>query len=354
MNKKIRLANQALQLKRAWLILVALAGLGDQLTEKEFIILDYSKWGNNELKRHIKDLEDDFDDIANRTFLDWSRTKLDSSAKWFEKRFESWQKVRFGIFELSRIHELEKNVGVLFHSREIDCPPYAQVLLQGFQLAAIRHPEYHLSRDLALLYNLFLDSESIADDFLKKRVVHSTENSQSLGRSVILTCFNLLESFVSGIAAEYLMNTPGASKDIKRKLEDNYMSLKKRLIQYPDIITGKSNLVDESKPPFIKLLGECKRRRDSFVHCEPGSKPTKWGYIKEDNFHDVDKKVVKETVTLTIKAICHIWKCIHNKKKPSWLPRLDKNGRFDKVEVVLRPADLESNIPPKNIDVERV
>ena len=208
------------------------------------------------------------------------------------------------IFELGRVYEVEKAVGTLIHRKEIDCPPYAQVLLHGFYLSAIRHPEYHLARDLALLYNLFLDSEAINDEYLKNHVVHSSEHSQSLGRSVILTCFNLLESFLSGIASEYLIENPNAPTQIKSKLEDNNLTLRKRLVQFPDLITGKSKLVDDTKSPFQELLGECKRRRDSFVHCEPGPQPTKWGYIKEENFHDVDKKAVRKTVRLTSEAIC--------------------------------------------------
>lgn len=341
MDKTNRLANQASQLNKAWLIGVALAGEGTLLESYHLNIPNYTKWRNKELKRQIQDLEDDFDDVAKRVFLNWKRAKLDSSVRWLAERFDSWMKSGSATFELGRVYEVEKANGSLFFRKGIDCPPYAQVLLQGFTLAAIRHPEYHLARDLALLYNLFLDSETIADEFFEKGVVHSTEHSQSLGRSVILTCFNLLESFLSGIAAEYLIENPNAPTQIKNKLEEN-LTLRKRLILFPELITGKHRLIDDAKPPFNALLGECKRRRDSFVHCEPGSKPTKWGYVKEENFHDVDKKAVLKTVKLTTEAICFIWKHIHAAEKPSWLPTLEKDGRFNKIEVSLQPVEQET------------
>jgi hypothetical protein len=338
MNKINRLANQALQLKKGWLVLMALSCQGNNLTGNDIFIPDYQKFGNKELKRHIQDLEDDFDSAAKRAFLNWKRTKLNSSVQWLAERYDSWLKLGLGIFELGRVYEVEKATGSLFHRKEIDCPPYAQVMLQGFQFSAIRHPEYHLARDLALLYNLFLDSESIADEFLEKGIIHSTEHNQSLGRSVILTCFNLLESFISGIGAEYLIENPSARPEIKSKLEDDRLSLRKRLILFPDLITRKNHLVDDSKSPFHELLGECKRRRDSFVHCESGDQPTKWGYVKEKNFHDVDAKVFRKTVKLTLEAICFIWKHIHSTEKPSWLPTFGKDGRFSKIEFSLRPV----------------
>lgn len=342
MSKTNRLANEALQLKKAWLVTIALSGLFDQVKVEDLEIADYEKWGNKELKRQIKDLETDFDYIAKRAFLNWKRTKLDSSTRWLAERFDLWKKAGFGSFELGRVYEVEKEVGSLYFRKGIECPPYAQVLLQGFNFPAVRHPEYHLAKDLALLYNLFLDSESIADKFLEKGVIHSTEQSQTLGRSVILTCFNLLESFLSGIATEFLMENPNALPEVKLKLKDERLTLRKRLVLFPNLITGNPHLVDDSKPPFHELLGECKRRRDSFVHCEPGSQPTKWGYVKEENFHDVNKKVVKKTIRLTLETICFIWKNIHKKEKPSWLPILANNGRFENIEVVLQPIEIES------------
>jgi len=101
----------------------------------------------------------------------------------------------------------------------MDCPPYAQILLQGFSGAAIRHPEYHLASDLALLYNLFLDMEALNDEALSQLKVHCSEHSQSLARSVILTCFNLLESFASGLAAAFLINNPNVLEDVVQQLK---------------------------------------------------------------------------------------------------------------------------------------
>jgi hypothetical protein len=218
----------------------------------------------------------------------------------------------------------------------MDCPPYAQVLLQGFTSAAIRHPEYHLGRDIALLYNLLLDAEAALEEANRRRIRHSTEASQSLARSVILTCFNLLEAFTSGLALAWLIENPEASGDRASRLRENSASLRKRFIEIPALITGNPNLIDGGGPPIEPLFGECKRRRDSFVHCEPGPAPTKWGYVKEHHFNDATLQAASRTVILTFDAICLVWKAVHSKQMPSWLPLRDTNGRFQRMDFSLK------------------
>jgi hypothetical protein len=123
--------------------------------------------------------------------------------------------------------------------------------------------------------------------------------------------------------------------------------LRKRLVTFPSLISGRSIVIDDKAPPLSKLFGECKERRGSFVHCEPGPDPTKWGYAKETHFHDVDPVVARETVHLTLETISLIWQQVHNKEKPSRLPSRGKDGRFERVNVVLRPLDSVEEFPFK-------
>ncbi len=338
-DRHTRLVHQALKLKKAWLLAAAFIGAGKQMTEKELIIPNYLAWENKRLKCHIEDLEGDFEHIARRVVLNWKHIMLSSATAWFAERYDPWKEEGFGLFDLGRVHEVEQAVGQLGHRRILDCPPYAQVLFQGFRGEAIRHPEYHLATDLALLYNLFLDAEAINDEDLRQRRLHCSEHSQSLARSVILTCFNLLESFVSGLAEAFLLENPNAPEEVIKKLEAKDLSLRKRFILFPSLISGHPGLLDDTQPPLQALFGECKQRRDSFVHCEPGPTPTKWGYVKEVRFHDVDFRVVRKTVDLTCEAICLAWKTVHGKDKPTWLPKRDSNERFPRVQVALRRLD---------------
>lgn len=342
-DKHMRLAAEAFHVKKAWLLAAAMVGIGRQLTEKDYFIPNYASFENKWLKRHIKDLEDDFEVLAEQILLDWKRSDLPRRIAWFSKKYAAWHDTGFQLFSLGRVHEFEREVGRLGFKRIMDCPPYAELLLQGFSGAAVRHPEYHLSRDLALLFNLFLDSQEILDQALKERRIHSSEHNQSLGRSVILTCFNLLESFTSGLATAYLMENPSAAEGIVTQLQGKKpngrdMGLRERFALVPGLVSGKPKL-DDGQPPLKPLFSECKQRRDSFVHCEPGPKDTKWGYNKEQRFHEVDECVVRETVDLTYEAICVAWKHVCAKDRPTWLTKRLMNGRFAQSEVVLHSAE---------------
>src|SRR5262249_517203 len=43
------------------------------------------------LKRHIEDLEDDFENLAEQILLNWKRSQLSSTSAWFAKQFDAWQ-----------------------------------------------------------------------------------------------------------------------------------------------------------------------------------------------------------------------------------------------------------------------
>ena len=57
---KARLADQALRLKKAWLLAVACQGLGNRLGSKELTIPAYRSWTRQELQEHVQNLIRDF------------------------------------------------------------------------------------------------------------------------------------------------------------------------------------------------------------------------------------------------------------------------------------------------------
>lgn len=338
-NTHQRLVVEAWTLKRAWLFASAILGHGSKMGPNELMVPNYIVMEDAWLKRHIVDLKDDFSDLAKRILLDWKRSNLSTISAWFAEQFDAWAKTNCGVFEVGRVHEIEEKIGRLEFRKFMECPPYALFVMQGYYGAAIRHPEYHLASDIALFYNLLLDSESIWQEAPRNSIAFSTEHGQSLARSVILTCYNLLESFVSGMANGFLLDNPNAPEGLVKKLTDNNAPLRKRFLSFPALVTGLPSLFDENTPPFKPLFGEFKQRRDSFVHCEPGPEPTKWGgYVKEQHFHDVDPAIARRTVDLTFEAIGLVWKAVHGNDGPRWLPSRDVDGRFKNVGFTLRLA----------------
>lgn len=334
--KILNLAEEATTLHKALLLGVAILG---PEAGRVADLPDYRLFQVKPLKRLIEDLDRHLM-MLNKTLVTevWDKQQRKAAIKWLASKHDAWLATKQPVFEIGRLHEVEAALGPLIHRTQIECPPYAQVILQGYRGAGIRHPEYHLARDLALLNNLFLDAEAIVDLHQRNRRPHSNENCQSLARSVILSCFNLLESLVSGLVAEFVIANPQADEATMKKLREpgwKRSSLKARFEDVPSIITGRDNAMAPFKSVLDPLFGDFKWRRDAFVHCEPGPTPTKFGTVKETFFHETGAKVVKETVSLTIQAIRAAWKVVHKIDGPRWLPEPDSKGRFPNIDVNL-------------------
>ncbi len=332
-NDKItRLAAEALELKKAWVMGIALIGKPASLPSDHLVLPNYLHWQIKSLKRHLDDLHRDMDEIGKAFILvDWNPVQRKRAIPWLASKHDEWVRSKQPVWEIGRVHVVESEIGRLGFRKRIECPAYAQVLLQGFYGAAIRHPEYHLARDLSLLTNLFLDAETIADDHQRNKKQHSNENSQSLARSVILACYNLLESFVSGLVAEFLILNPHAPQEkIKKLQKPSDRSLKARFEEVPALVTGVADVMAPFKNVLTPLFGDYQKRRNAFVHCEPGPVTP-----KEAFFHETDAKVVKETISLTIQAIRAAWKVVHKTEGPRWLPDPDAKGRFPSIEACL-------------------
>jgi hypothetical protein len=327
-SKIDRLASEASMLHKAWVLAVAIMGRSAQIRAEYLRIPDYKRCAINALKIQVSDLEQSIESIRPFVVIEkWHSRQLRQVIPWMAKKHDEWMGSGQTIWQLGRVMEVEKVLGRLVHRKRLECPPYGQVLLQGFQGAAIRHPEYHLARDLALINNLFLDAEAIADEHLRQRRPHGTETNQSLARGVILTCYNLLESFVSGIVADFVMNNPDAPEDTLKKLQKpKDRSLKSRFEEVPGLVTGTPQVMESFKDVLGALFGDYQKRRNAFVHCEPG--PTT---AKESLFHETDAKVVRDTVSLTIQAIRAAWRVVYHTEGPRWLQDRDKNGRFPSI-----------------------
>src|SRR5437879_1932471 len=215
------LAAEALALKKAWLL--AAFWLGVRLSDTESEIPDDKAWTRRDLERHLYDLRADTASALRKIAELPSQKDIARAAKWFAAQFDRWFENRRGPFSVCTVKVFETHVGKLRARRHMEVPAYAELLMQGAEFPlAIRHPEYMLARDLAFLYGLLLDAENLLKevDWSKRPswAPAASENTQSLARATIITCFNLLESFVSGLAQEYLMEHPRLPQDVREKL----------------------------------------------------------------------------------------------------------------------------------------
>ena len=344
----LRLVTYATQLKKSWLLAAIWRGCYTSIEESSRSVPNYAYWHDKDLRKQIDDLEDDLADQARKLFNGWRTSSLGSTAKWLSERYDEWAVANRPIYCICRVIDVERAIGPLEIRGEVECPPYAEVLAQGVNNSfAIRHPEYHLARDVALLDSLFADAEANLDSRIASGKLGHSEINQSLGRSVFLACYSLLDSFVSGIAAAWLLEHPNLPPDVVKTLSKSTGSLETRFVNVLAIIIGHPDPIADARADFDLLFGEFVKRRNAFVHCEPDVALSKSAIEKEQRFHDINPKVVSEVVRLTIAVIRAAWFKVHGSTGPRWLPKRGPDGRYDRVDVRLYQTDREESSAKK-------
>ncbi len=337
-----RLEADAALFKEAWIVAASWVGASDELakgelTTADFTVPDFSGLTKKQLISYVDRIFEDFAIVAGRIVKLTSQAQLRRFAEFLRPLLT--QAIHpTGPHKVCLAIEFEQRFGALLWRKGMEVPPYAELLMQGLQGLAVRHPEYMIARDLEFLYQLFRQAERVAASpaEIRRPKTLASENVQALARATIQTAFNLLESFVSGLARAHLMTNSDLSAGVRERLEDNHGSLRNRVVSIPQLITGKPTGLDVNKPPLSELFGEIKERRDSFVHCVPGEQANHRGYVKEQRFHDVAEPVLERTVLLTGQVIRAIWTHVTGETKgPRWLPEFDSPSIRSSRDLVL-------------------
>ena len=342
-----RLAARALNLKKAWIIAAMM--IGHVPRDGDETIPAYDSWSQTRLQGHIPDLEADICDALKSVLLSPALALSEEAVSWMAAQFDRWQREGFGLLNLSSALEFERLVAPLDDRGVLDIPPYAEMLLQPGIEVAFRHPEYMLARDLDCLHSLYLDAEALLAKVDWTRppawAAGASENAQGLGRLTILTCFNLLESFTSGLAKAHCMLHPELDEQVRARLLSTQEPLRKRFLAVPRQILGFEPPLDLNKPPLSALFGTIKAYRDSFVHCEPGDQVSVFGHVKQALFHDVSPQLVVEALSLTETAIRELWFAIHSRPGPRWLAARDDDGRTRRHNLTVAPPNTVGGPP---------
>ena len=338
-SEKRRLAERAERLKKAFLLAACMAGV--RLTAEQSVLPAYRSWDKRPLRIHCADLEADVVNLMARLVVSPKQAIRPAPLRWLVEQFDRWFESGLGLFTICTAQQFEARVGHLVAHRVLEIPPYAEILLQPGIDVAFRHPEYMLVRDLGALYDLYRDAESLCGsvrwDDPPGWAGAASENSQSLARAVVQACFNLLESFVSGLARAHVLTCPSPDAQSAEKLLSTREPLKHRIRRVPALITGRECPLDPNKYPLEPLFGEIKRRRDAFVHCEPGPLESERGYVKEAVFHEVSPEVVGLAIRATHDAIRQVWEFTRGRPGPRWLPVIGEEGRFGRENLRLVP-----------------
>lgn len=338
-SEKKRLAERAERLKKVFLLAACMAGA--PLTAEESILPAYRSWNKRLLRVHCVELEADVANLLARLVVSPRQAMRPAPLRWLAEQLDRWFESGLGLFTICTAQQFEARVGRLVARTVLEIPPYAEILLQPGIDVAFRHPEYMLVRDLGALYDLYRDAESLCASVRwtdpPEWAAAASENSQGLGRAVVQACFNLLESFVSGLARAHVLTGQSLDAQSAERLLSTREPLKQRIRRVPTLIVGRECPLDPNKYPLEPLFGEIKRRRDTFVHCEPGPLESERGYVKEAVFHEVRPDVVALAIRATHDAIRQVWEFTHERPGPRWLPAMDEDGRFGRKNLRLVP-----------------
>ena len=213
-------------------------------------------------------------------------------------------------------------------------PPHCTLVFSLWGLQ-IKFPEDILSKDIYEAINTAHEADAerlkYSHDRAKKNVFAKLERKRDhAARSCILSCFNLVEAYLNGIAWDFAQDEEAFASLSKRQQnlisDSGHISLRDKILKYPNIVSGRS-LWDEADDAVAAFLEVFKPFRDSLVHPSPFSAPEKFGgYDKLKKMYLFDFVQAHIGVKITADLIVRIYRHINEigDGHPVWLNEIMK------------------------------
>lgn len=222
-------------------------------------------------------------------------------------------------------------------------PRHSTIALSPWGLQT-EYPEMHLARDLAGAFNEAQELNAELNGHgkvswhnakhpeFKQEIANVNTRAKSHMRMCVLSCFNLVEAYINGIAWDFVEShdTSGLSKRKQAFLSDQATILDK-LTKVPEIVVGSTpGPLSHDNDPLKSFKEIIKPFRDSIVHASPFSAPGRFGgYDKLSNIYNLSIETVARAVDLTIEIIAAIHQFIGGDGAlPKWLPDRRDDGTF--------------------------
>ena len=229
-----------------------------------------------------------------------------------------------------------------FRSGRLDAPAHATVSLSPWGLQT-DYPEILLAKDLALSFNDMLSADeelktyhgiswkSVKVRETSKEVSNIYRRKQYSMRMCLLSCFNLCEAYINGLAWAHLETTDiSALSNRQKDFLEGKRSLIERMEKVPAIVKGTENApLNQNTPPLSEFRNLVKPFRDSIVHASPFSTPERFGgYDKLDKIYGLEVDTVRSAVDFLLEMIGEVNMFLTEElEPPSWLPTRE-NGRL--------------------------
>lgn len=224
-------------------------------------------------------------------------------------------------------------------------PEHSTICLSPWGLQT-EYPEMHLSKDVAISYNEVVLIEismkeynrtswrKAKEDEVRNVVADLLRREAFYRRMCLLSCFNLVEAYINGIAWEFVQSNDisSLSKRQQKLLTEGQASLIDKLMKVPTIVMRqKTGPLAQEENPLAEFRDIIKPFRDSIVHASPFSAAERFGgYDKLSRVYELSLETVQRSVDLTFDIIGRIHRFLGNDRQlPPWcLPR-KKDGTFE-------------------------
>lgn len=209
-------------------------------------------------------------------------------------------------------------------------------------------PEHHLMRDLAISFNEVVEIEEHRLITYRAKTWRERKMRQTRGeiadlirrsevnqRTCVLSCFNLIEAYINGLAWDYVHthDISGLSKKNQNVLTESErpVNIIDKLVKRPRLIAEKdSGPLHQTRDPLKSFIEVIKPYRDSIVHASPFAALEQFGgYDKLSKIYELNISTVRRAVDITIAIIGEIHGFIGGEGDlPVWVLPRAKDGTF--------------------------
>lgn len=208
-------------------------------------------------------------------------------------------------------------------------------------------PEHHLMRDLAVSFNEVVEIEERhlisyrtqtwrekKEQKTRAEIADLIRRSEVNQRTCVLSCFNLIEAYINGLAWDYVQthDISALSKDNRNVLTESErpVNIIDKLVKRPRLVAERdAGPLHQTRDPLKSFIEVIKPYRDAIVHASPFAAPEKFGsYDKLSKIYDLNLSTVRRAVDITIAVIGEIHRFIGGDGDlPVWvLPRAEDGG----------------------------
>jgi hypothetical protein len=209
-------------------------------------------------------------------------------------------------------------------------------------------PEVHLLKDLAGSLNEAIEIEEKQLTPYRTKTWREWKQQQAKSeigdlirrrnasqRTCILSCFNLIEAYINGLAWDYvhthdISNFLQKNRDVLTESE-RPVNIVTRLIRIPALVTGRNaGPLHQTRDPLKSFIEIVKPYRDAIVHASPFAAPEQFGgYDKLSKIYDLDLTTVRTAVDVTVALIKEIHRFVDGgSEMPPWFLERTDEGQF--------------------------